>query len=93
MITKRRDASTIIVLTIATTLLSPTYKAVGDTITDQTYFPTNHQGSLAITRFQSAAQTFTVGVEGILERLSLIVHHQGCFGSEDLNVDLVNRPG
>lgn len=58
-------------------------------IPDQSFVPINHLGGLEVTASQIDAQTFTVGVEGLLTRVDLIgVNHHRCFATENLVVEL-----
>lgn len=59
-------------------------------VLDQSYIPILHRGGLEVTENQPVAQTFTVGIAGMLTRIELvgINHHRCIVTMDDLVVEL-----
>jgi hypothetical protein len=70
--------------------LPVTGQALGQIAIDQEHVPSNGLGGLEITANQAVAQTFTVGLEGVLARIDITqIRHHNCSSPEgDLELHL-----
>jgi K319-like protein len=64
---------------VASVFIVGTWAATGDVVVDQEFLAPSPENGLEVTANQSVAQTFTVGVTGLLSRVDVaqFVHHQG----------------